>query len=69
MIRDGINFKNMIDEHGAINRNVDLKEVSKAISVANNTGMFKYDNPKNPTRRDYAQFLARDIKTLQKMSR
>lgn len=68
MIRDGINFKNMIGEHGAIKRNLDLKEVAQGIAVANKTGMFKYDNPNKPTRRDYAQFLARDIKTLQKIS-
>ena len=39
------------------------------IAAANDTGLFKHDNPANPTRRDYAQFLARDTRTLSKMSR
>lgn len=51
------------------NLGIDFKNVAQGIAAAHNAGLFKYDNPANPTRRDYAQFLARDARVLSKMSR
>lgn len=48
---------------------VDFKNVNQGIAVSSRTGMFKYENPGNPTRRDYAQYLGRDARILSKMSR
>ena len=48
-------------------RDTPLPNLSSNTSL--NTGLFKYDNPDMPTRRDYAQFLARDARVLSKMSR
>lgn len=59
----------LIDKQGNIKRDFSLKDVEQGIASAIDTGLFKYDNPKNPTNRDYAQYLARDARTLAKMSR
>jgi hypothetical protein len=69
IISAGKKAENFIDKSGNIKRNLDLKDIAQGIAAANDTGLFKYDNPTNPTRRDYAQFLARDTRTLSKMSR
>lgn len=47
----------------------DYKNISQGIAMASRTGLFKYDNPANPTRRDYMQYLGRDAQVLAKSSR
>lgn len=68
--RDGKKIeKNIAKDYKNKNQQVDFKNVAQGINAASKTGLFKYDNPNMPTRRDYAQFLARDARVLSKMSR
>lgn len=68
--RDGKKIEKIIaNDYKKKNQFADFKNVAQGIAAANKTGLFKYDNPNMPTRRDYAQFLARDAKVLSKMSR
>lgn len=70
MNRDGKKIEKMIaNDYKKKNQLADFKNVAQGISAASKTGLFKYDNPNMPTRRDYAQFLARDARVLSKMSR
>lgn len=68
--RDGKKIeKSIANDYKKKNQLADFKNVAQGISAASKTGLFKYDNPNMPTRRDYAQFLARDARVLSKMSR
>lgn len=62
-------IKTVGKEYKKSHYDVDFKNVNQGIAVSSRTGMFKYDNPANPTRRDYAQYLGRDARILSKMSR
>nr|DAF05640.1 MAG TPA: hypothetical protein [Caudoviricetes sp.] len=68
--RDGKKIEKIIaKDYKKKNQLADFKNVAQGIAAASKTGLFKYDNPNMPTRRDYAQFLARDARVLSKMSR
>lgn len=62
-------IKTVGKEYKKAHYDVDFKNVNQGIAVSSRTGLFKYDNPANPTRRDYAQYLGRDAHVLSKMSR
>lgn len=68
--RDGKKIEKIIaNDYKKKNQFADFKNVAQGIAAASKTGLFKYDNPKMPTKHDYAQFLARDARVLSKMSR
>lgn len=62
-------IKTVGKEYKKAHEDVDFKNVNQGIAVSSRTGLFRYDNPANPTRRDYAQYLGRDAHVLSKMSR
>lgn len=62
-------IKTVGKDYKKVHKDVDFKNVNQGIAVSSRTGLFIYDNPANPTRRDYAQYLGRDAHVLSKMSR
>ena len=62
-------IKTVGKEYKKAHEDVDFKNVNQGIAVSSRTGLFRYDNPAKPTRRDYAQYLGRDAHVLSKMSR
>jgi hypothetical protein len=62
-------IKTVGKDYKKVHNDVDFKNVNQGIAVSSRTGLFRYDNPAKPTRRDYAQYLGRDAHVLSKMSR